>query len=134
MLLLILSITTASAKQSATITNVACSINQSTWSDWYRMDCPCYIDTDAKEIVIFSDINYYGNKFSIDNNGMQDIYYCGESFSQGINTDGYHYKMMEAAAIDKENQRCTIQVLCFTDGDVMLIIEYKDITYKYMLK
>lgn len=134
--IVLLSATSSIATTLYTATSVACSIKDSNWSDWSNLGCLFVMDQDAKQIRIYSDISYstYTNKFSIDKTTMQIIDYGAVETSYGVNSLGYSFRLETIPGNDKNGVNCVLYFYIFDDGDLMFLIKYSDISYKYMLK
>ena len=136
LMMLLLSCTAVNARTEYTITSVACSINDSPWSDWCAMNCLFVMDQENKQVRIYSDVDYstYTNKFSINSYNTQVIDYGNVYTSYGTNNQGCHFRQETIKGNDKNGLNCTMYFMIFDDGDLMFIISYKDIKYKYMLQ
>ena len=122
------------AKTDCRATSVACSINQSEWSDWCDLNCLVSFVPETEQIIIYSDINYTNRTFSINNKVSQILDYTNITTTSGINNQGASYTMKTLNCTDRFNSNCTAMLLIFNDGNFMLIIQYNNITYKYMLQ
>ena len=93
-----------------------------------------YIYCITNQIIIYSDINYTNRTFSINNKVSQILDYTNITTTSGINNQGVSYTMKTLNCTDRFNSNCTAMLLIFNDGNFMLIIQYSNITYKYMLQ
>ena len=118
-----------------TATSVACSINNAPWSDWCGLNCLFVIDQEQKQIRVYSDISYstYTNKFSINSGSTQIIDYGTAVTTYGTNGQGYSYRLETLRGNDSNCSNCTMFFYVFNDGDLMFVIRYADVSYKYML-
>ena len=134
--MMVLSFTMVHATSYYTATSVACSINNAPWSDWYNVGCLFVIDQPEKQVRIYSDISYstYTNRFSIDTGHTQIIDYGTTYTSYGTNGQGCSYRLETIKGNDSNYNNCTCLFYVFNDGDLMFLIQYADITYKYMLR
>ena len=116
-------------------TDIACSINGSPCSDWYTVNCFFVINQNTRQVIIDSDISYNQstNTFCIDRKSRQIIDYGTAETSYGTNSQGYGYRLEEMQGNDIHGHNCILHFFVFNDGDLMFIITYNDVSYKYML-
>lgn len=123
----------ASAQTNLKTMSVACNINDAGFSQWYSVSS--VVSISGNNITISSDISFSTstNTFSIDQTKYQ-TFICN-SFEEGtsLNGQGIGYKYLKLKATDKDGMRCTVTLMYFDDGDMMMLVAYNNVKYKYML-
>ena len=119
-----------------TATSISCSVNNAPWSDWAKMSCPVILDGDNSQLRIYSDVDYYvaTNTYSVNYSRTQVLTTMSHTEDSGVNNQGVHYREWCVTCLDKNSTKCYCTFLLYDDGDIMLLVSYGDIRYKYMLK
>ena len=132
---MLLSCIVASAT-SYTATSVSCSVKNAPWSDWASMNCQVVINTNPEQLIIFSDVDYSTtlNTYQVVYTRYQILNITASADISGVNPEGISYKGCSIIGYDANGTKCKAAIFSYSDGDLMLLIYYGDIKYKYMLK